>query len=234
MKKSKILLVDDVALFIQLEKSFLSRDLFEISTARSGKETLNSVRTNPPDLVLLDLYMPDMNGDAVCREIKNDPATKDVFIIIVSSEGEKNAERLCRQAGCDDFIYKPIRRDLLLAAVERQLKVTHRRHIRIHADLPCSVRLDDQITDGRIRSLSQSGAFVEMGFEPDLQTSLTIILKIPASENVLELTASVMWTGEQEGATFPGAGVEFSDVDASCVAMIRKYVESVLEEQIVS
>lgn len=229
MEKRKILLVDDVSLFIQLEKSFLSRDLFEISTARSGKDALSSARTNTPDLVLLDLYMPDMNGDAVCRELKNDPATKNIPIVIVSSEGEKDAEILCRQAGCDDFIYKPIRRDLLLAAVERQLEVTHRRHDRVSPDLPCTVRLNDQIIEGKIRSLSQSGAFIEIGFEPELNTFLTVILKTPASDRVLELEASVMWTSKRGETSFSGVGVEFSDVDNRDIAVLRGYVQSTLE-----
>lgn len=229
MEKRKILLVDDVSLFIQLEKSFLSRDLFEITTARSGRDALSSARANTPDLVLLDLYMPDMNGDAVCRELKNDPATKNIPIVMVSSEGEKDAEMLCHQAGCDDFIYKPIRRDLLLAAVERQLKVTHRRHVRINTDLPCTVRHNEQIFDARISSLSQSGGFIEMGFTPDLEVAMVVVFSLPQSDKVLELNTCVRWTGKSAEDGSLGAGVEFPEIDTKCSSQIKIYIDSIIK-----
>jgi len=230
MKKKTILLVDDVALFIQLQKSFLSRDLFEIRTARSGEQALRSVRSSLPDLVLLDLYMPDMNGDTVSRELKNDPLTRDVPIIIVSSEGDEDAERMCRLSGCDDFIHKPIRRDLLLEAVEKQLKVTHRRHVRVVTNLFCTVRANDQTHDARIRTFSQSGAFVEMGFTPALEETLAVNFSIPSSDKTLELKASVRWTGKLAGDQSQGAGVEFLETDYMNTVQIKRYVEQILEQ----
>jgi CheY-like chemotaxis protein len=193
MKKRTILLVDDVALFIQLQKSFLSRDLFEINTARSGEQALKSVRFSLPDLVLLDLYMPDMNGDTVCRELKNDPLTRDIPIIIVSSEGDEDAERMCRLSGCDDFIHKPIR---------------------------------------SIRTLSQSGAFIEIGFAPALEETLKINFSIPSSPKALKLKAAVRWTGRLAGDQALGAGVKFKGIDVQEAVRIKEYVESELEEQI--
>ena len=232
MKKRTILLVDDVALFIQLQKSFLSRDLFEINTARSGEQALKSVRFSLPDLVLLDLYMPDMNGDTVCRELKNDPLTRDIPIIIVSSEGDEDAERMCRLSGCDDFIHKPIRRDRLLEAVERQLKVTQRRHARVGTNLMCAVQRNGHVHESSIRTLSQSGAFIEIGFAPALEETLKINFSIPSSPKALKLKAAVRWTGRLAGDQALGAGVKFKGIDVQEAVRIKEYVESELEEQI--
>ena len=88
----KFLLVDDVELFLNLEKSFLDRESFIIDTARSGKEALEKIRADKPDLVLLDLYMPEMNGDEVCRQIKSDPLTRDIIVIMMII----NPNTLCR------------------------------------------------------------------------------------------------------------------------------------------
>lgn len=229
MKRRKILLVDDVALFIQLEKSFLSRDLFDISTARSGKEALRSVKSSPPDLVLLDLYMPDMNGDAVCRVLKDDPLTAHIPVIIVTSEGEKDFHQIYLASGCDDIIQKPLRPDLLLAAVERQLQVTQRRHQRVSTDLACTVRAERRILDGKVRNLSRGGAFLELGAGPSPDRTLGVSFSMPGFIGTCELKAAVKWKGAPVGNYLPGVGVEFLDPDRVIHAGIGRFVDMVLE-----
>jgi hypothetical protein len=135
-------------------------------------------------------------------------------------------------SGCDDFIHKPIRRDLLLEAVERQLNVTHRRHVRVVTNLFCTVRANDQIHDARIRTFSQSGAFVEMGFTPGQGEPLQVAFSIPPSSKTLELEASVRWAGKLSADQALGAGVEFKGIDVREAVRIKEYVESELEEQI--
>ncbi|MDT8396716.1 MAG: response regulator, partial [bacterium] len=73
MENRKLLLVDDVNLFLQLEKTFLTRRSFEIHTATNGDEAFQKARAVEPDLIVLDLHMPGMDGDVVCRLLKGDP-----------------------------------------------------------------------------------------------------------------------------------------------------------------
>ena len=82
MKKKRILIVDDTEFFLQLEISYLGNQRFDIHTARSGSEALEKARTLQPDLILLDMYMHDMNGDAVCSLLKGDPDTSSIPVII--------------------------------------------------------------------------------------------------------------------------------------------------------
>ena len=228
--KKKILLVDDVALFIQLEKSFLSRDLFDIHTARSGKEALEVTAGIGPDLILLDLIMPDMNGDEVCRILKGDPATAHIPIIIVSSDSVEGSEEMCLTAGCDDYIYKPIRRDVLLSSIEKQLGILHRAHPRMDAEISCRFVIGGTALPGVVRTLSLGGAFIQIEDPPEPGREIVVNIDIPGSDAALSLSCSVRWTGRLEPGGPLGAGVQFLEPDAKARARIGEIAGSLAQE----
>ena len=102
-KAHRILVVDDVQLFKELEKTFLTRTEFEIHTACTGAEALEKARVLRPKLMLLDLQMPGMSGVECCEEIKKDPELKDICVIIVTDRGNEVDRAQCMEAGCDGF-----------------------------------------------------------------------------------------------------------------------------------
>ena len=110
MKTRKLLLVDDVALFLQLEKTFLTRSTFKIDTATNGEEALKRARLGKPDLIVLDLHMPDMDGDVVCRLLKGDPDTSAIPIIMLSSGQKEEDRKRCLDAGCQAYLTKPVKK----------------------------------------------------------------------------------------------------------------------------
>ena len=98
MKDSwSILLVDDTELFLAMEESFLQRREFTLHTARSGTEALETARAVRPDLIVLDLHMPDMGGDRVCAQLKGDPLYQRIPIIIATAEKNRHFVRLERR-----------------------------------------------------------------------------------------------------------------------------------------
>src|SRR3990172_11551187 len=107
-RPKRLLLVADAALFLELERTVLQRTGYHIYTARSGEEALRIAHDIKPDLVLLDLNMPGMDGDEVCREIKGDPNLKDTFIIMVTGRGREEDRVRCIEAGSDGYFTKPI------------------------------------------------------------------------------------------------------------------------------
>ena len=110
METRKLLLVDDVALFLQLEKTFLTRSTFKIDTATNGEEALKRARLGKPDVIVLDLHMPDMDGDVVCRLLKGDPDTNAIPIVMLSS-GQKEVDReRCLDGGCQAYLTKPVKK----------------------------------------------------------------------------------------------------------------------------
>ena len=119
--QGKVLIVDDVEVVLKLEEILLKRTGSDVIKAKDGREALTLVKEERPDVVLLDLVMPEMNGDVVTRFIKQAPETKDSCVIVVTSKGDESTEDRCREAGCDYFLTKPIRHDQLLDIVRDEL-----------------------------------------------------------------------------------------------------------------
>ncbi len=120
--KPKILIADDMETVVKLETILLRRTGSDILVAKTGTEALKKVQSERPKVVLLDLAMPEMNGDVVCKFIKGSPALKDTKVIIITARGEKDSEERCKNAGCDHFMTKPIKHTELLRVVEDFLK----------------------------------------------------------------------------------------------------------------
>lgn len=115
--KEKIVIADDMDTVLMLEEIFLKKTGYEIVKARTGTEALKKVQTIKPKLVLLDLAMPEMNGDAVCRFIKNSSELKHIKVAIITSHGKPEDKERAMRSGCDYFLTKPVNGKQLLDIV---------------------------------------------------------------------------------------------------------------------
>ncbi len=122
-KPIRILCIEDEAEMIELMRLILSRKEYEISGASGGQEGLEKMRQEMPDLVLLDLMMPDMGGWEVYQQMKADEKLKDIPVIIVTAKAQ-NIDKVLGLyiAKVDDYIAKPFSPPELLESVERVLK----------------------------------------------------------------------------------------------------------------
>jgi CheY-like chemotaxis protein len=123
MPPAKILVVDDQPVNVQLLKKKLERESMAVTTAESGQEALDLVRRDPPDLILLDIMMPDMDGFEVCQRLQADPATRAIPVIFVTARGTKESKLEGLATGAVDYITKPVDLDEMLARVQTQLRV---------------------------------------------------------------------------------------------------------------
>lgn len=121
----KILVADDNLQNLELIEAYLADLKCEILSAYDGEETLAKVRTEMPDLVLLDIMMPKVSGFEVCKQLKRDPATKDIPVLMITSLHETADIERGVEAGTDDFLSKPIHKQILLKRVRSLLKVRH-------------------------------------------------------------------------------------------------------------
>lgn len=121
MAKKEILIVDDSPTFLKLVKTYLQTKNYEIFTACNGKEALEKLAANKPDLVILDLIMPEMQGNEVCRLMKANPQWMNIPVIMITTRGDKKGEEQCRQAGCDAFLTKPITKTRLVTTIKQFL-----------------------------------------------------------------------------------------------------------------
>lgn len=120
LSRSRILVVDDDPSFVDLLQEFLGHN-YELSVATNGEQAIAFCRDLPPDLVLLDVTMPGMDGYEVCRKLKSEAATRDVPIIFVTAHREVEAEIKGLEVGAVDFLSKPVHRALVLARVRTHL-----------------------------------------------------------------------------------------------------------------
>jgi twitching motility two-component system response regulator PilH len=118
MSVSKVLCVDDAAADLTMIQKIVSGENLHVLSATGGKEALNRARTEKPDLIFLDIVMPDMDGFAVLRELQKDPATKDIPVVFVSSKSQKADQLWAKMQGGKGFVPKPVSPD----AVKEELK----------------------------------------------------------------------------------------------------------------
>ena len=121
--KIKILIADDVMLNIVLVKKVLSSRPYQIRTASNGQQTLQAIVEEQPDLLLLDLMMPGIDGFEVIKRLRADEATKDLPIIILSALNSEQDISKGFQLGANDFINKPIIMEKLLSSVTTQINL---------------------------------------------------------------------------------------------------------------
>jgi class 3 adenylate cyclase/CheY-like chemotaxis protein len=120
---AKILIVDDTPANIRLLASLLTVNGYDVETAASGEEGLKKVAEYRPDLLLLDIMMPGMNGYDVCRAIRADPTTGVLPVVLVTSLDPAQERIKGLEAGADDFLTKPINQAELLARVKSLLRI---------------------------------------------------------------------------------------------------------------
>jgi len=120
-----ILVVDDNKQNLELLQAYLEDIECESIPARDGKQALEIIGKNAPDLVLLDVMMPKISGFEVCRRIKNNPKTADIPVIMVTALNEFGDIERGIDSGTDDFISKPVNKLELLTRVRTMLKLKH-------------------------------------------------------------------------------------------------------------
>ena len=107
MTKGKILIVDDEAYIVHILEFSLGMEGYEVVTAFDGEEALAKVEREHPDLVVLDIMMPKLDGYETCRRLKSDEATKHIPVILLSAKGRNVDQKVGLDAGADEYITKP-------------------------------------------------------------------------------------------------------------------------------
>jgi CheY-like chemotaxis protein len=124
-EKSKILIADDNEANVELLEAYLVGVDCELAIAVDGRDTLEKVASFRPDMILLDIMMPKLSGFEVCKQIKSDPATSGIMILMVTALNELGDIERAVDAGTDDFLSKPVNKIELVKRVQNMLKLRH-------------------------------------------------------------------------------------------------------------
>ena len=128
MNQSRILIVDDEALNLEILHEILA-DLYSVTRAVSGAEALEEAQKTLPDLILLDIEMPEIDGYEVCKHLKDDPLTQNIPIIFVTGRVEVDDETRGFDVGAVDYISKPYNPRIIRARVNTHLELKHHRDV---------------------------------------------------------------------------------------------------------
>ena len=230
MAKPKILLVDDTKLVLELEKSFLKLSHVEVLTAMNGVEALELIRKNPPDLIFMDMNMPEMDGVACCTELKADPFLCSIPVIMLTTAGREGDRERAKQAGCDDFLTKPIDRREFLEKARQFTDAVDRRDLRIPCQFPAIFLLGQSPIGVQVLDIGDGGVFLASHEPVRLDTLVRLALYLPETKPFLrELTGRVAWLNEDGNRVNPtlppGFGLEFLDLEESERSALKHLVD---------
>ncbi len=121
-KATQILVVDDEQDILELIRHTLNKEGYEVHVAANGQQAVEKAKKIKPDLILMDVMMPVMDGMEACRQLKEDNETSDIAIIFLTARSEEFAELAGFEAGADDYISKPIRSRVLLSRIRAILR----------------------------------------------------------------------------------------------------------------
>src|SRR5438874_6339838 len=124
MAKSKILIVEDEPALVEVLSYNLQREGYEVAVAKEGREGLRKAQMQLPDLVILDLMLPGLNGLDICRELRASSRTAGISILMLTAKGEETDQVVGFAMGADDYVTKPFSVKVLL----QRIKVLLRRH----------------------------------------------------------------------------------------------------------
>lgn len=246
-RKQRILIVDDVRLNTKILESALG-DEYELSIASNGKEALAMVRTEMPDLILLDIIMPEMDGYEVCAELQRNEKTRDIPIIFLTAlEGDEN-EAYGLELGAMDYIRKPFNVPVVKAKIRNHLELKKykdllKRDIRIDGltRVANRRRFDEAFEEEKGRSIRSGNPLSILMIDIDLFKAYNDAYGHLQGDDVLRLVAKTLekslrrpgdllarWGGEEFVALLPDTDMDGAYIVAE---QLRKAILGIVHEQ---
>ncbi|HJV67009.1 MAG TPA: response regulator [Geomonas sp.] len=231
MTRPKILLVDDTKLILELEKSYLKLSEVEVITAGNGREALETVRRTPPDVIFMDLNMPEMDGITCCAELKKDPFYCDIPVIMLTTAGNEEDRERAAQAGCNGYLTKPIDRREFLTMARKYTVAVDRRQLRVSCQVPLLLLEEGTPVGAETVDISDGGLYVASGHPLPQDAQIRLALYLPGPSGfLLEGSARVAWTNAEEHRVKPalpaGFGVEFVNLPESQLTALEAFMDA--------
>jgi uncharacterized protein (TIGR02266 family) len=227
MTTARILLVDDVRIFLEFERPFFERSDCTILTATSGPEALRITREEIPHIVLLDYEMPGMNGDEVCRKIKEDPVTRHIPVLIVTSHHGADVMEKCRKAGCTDFVTKPVTGRELLEKVVKILQIPYRVHLRTRVAMNVSLGVGGESVSilGYSDDISEGGMRLDTLEPVESGSKVRLSFTIPSSDDAISTPAEVVRVSHLRSQGMFAVALRFVESAPAFREAVKSFVE---------
>ena len=157
--KSKIIVVEDESDILDVIEYNLSREGYKVLGFRNGEQGLEAIREEDPQLVLLDLMLPGIDGIEICKKVKEDPVTRDIPVVMITAKSEESDVVLGLGVGADDYVSKPFSPKELVARVKAVLR---RAPLKESIEKNCRSSIDGFVIDNTRHELTVDGESVPL------------------------------------------------------------------------
>jgi len=228
--EKKVLLVDDVEFIVDVMQSYLKKSPVETCRASNGRTAIDMALLHWPDLIVMDVAMPELDGVQACREIRKNNKLKDVPIILIYDPERDPAPDELMRSGCSDLVTKPLAREDFLTITHRHLFHIERRERRSPCQMTVNFIVDGQAYQGLGVDISRSGLYIETREKGLKKSNVDVdFLLATVSERMVRAKGRIVWVNQghpRPNLSMPqGIGVEFQIVDEESRAIINRYLE---------
>jgi CheY-like chemotaxis protein len=229
----KILLVDDSQTFLMYVGLLLKRLGFSVVPAEDGVELLALLKLRNPDLVIVDVEMPLMDGLKALKYIKEDKETSHIPVVIVTADSSSATIEKCRRLGCSGYLLKPIKIDRLHEVLQRCFfshKGAYRKYLRAPYRESVTVTYRGSPHELLSETLSEGGIYVREENPPKVDETVEVSLPLTRGDLLL-LKGTVIYRKEKYGdfsSIPPGMAVAFTGIGEDSAARLKAHIEILL------
>jgi two-component system alkaline phosphatase synthesis response regulator PhoP len=227
----RILLVDHSRGALTFQETILRRRETTILTALAGSEGLQKAREEKPHLIIFGFDLFDMTAPEFCREIRHDPVTRGVSLLLIAEKTDPNHGDLCLSAGCNDVLFKPIHRRELDAKVEKLTSIPVRRQLRTITKIEVSMEKDGRFVLGRSLNISASGMLVEVDRMLPGDGVVRLNFYLPGDALPMQLEAQVLRA--EFAGTMAKYGVKFLELPDADRERIERFVRRLRSRELI-
>jgi len=224
-KITKVLLVDDTKLYLDLQRSFFTRQDCKVFTATTGLKALEIVQKETPDLVMLDLYLPEMDGFRVLERIRAD---KEVKLVAIGLRDQEEDGRICRKMGVDAFLVRPVTKNDLIGTASKLLNMVLRVDARIQVEIEVFADQKKEKYFGRSRDISAGGTYVRSEKELKQDSQALLSFSLPGWTDTFSVKSRCLRVDKipVEGKPLFGLAFQFVDIGSFEREKIEVFVNS--------
>jgi CheY-like chemotaxis protein len=227
---AKVLLVDDVEFIVDVMKGYLKRTPVETISASNGKQAVDQALLHWPDLIIMDVSMPEMGGEEACRTLKKHPKLKDIPILMIYDPQRDPSAPELKKSGCDDTIEKPLARENFLTTTHRHLFHLDRLERRAPCQMTVDFTIGGETRQGLGVDISRNGLYIE--FREKIQkkenVDVTFLLATISTKQVAA-KGRIVWINQGHPrpnlGVVQGFGIEFQIISEESRAIIDRYLE---------
>ncbi len=238
LRKKTVLIADDSETFVMYFSLLLKRLGFEIIPAENGLEALKLIKVTEPNLIMLDIRMPVMDGMTALRLIKKDKQTTEIPVIMVTTDSRPETIEECKRLGCSGYITKPVNITKIHKVLQECLYSPmgfKRRHVRATYKEKVSVSYNGTSYGLYAGTLSEGGIYVTKKDSFPIGSEVKVTLCLEKGEELC-IDASVIYVKGVYGDLFkapPGMALEFKNLTDEKAAVLKNFVKKLLTNDII-